>query len=208
MEITKLRASKLDEAAALLVRAFFDYPVWTWLEPDEAKRRTLMPWFMRASLSYGVISGETYVAGDPLLGVAMWEPPGKVDADLEDDPERDRKTGWDEFPQRMGAEATARFDAMIETQRPVRERVSRGQPVWYLPWVGVEPSAQRNGVGRALLEDMFARTDASGMSCMLETEKQANVPYYELHGFVVAEAGTLPLGGPSFWTMRRDPMRR
>jgi hypothetical protein len=41
--------------------------------------------------------------------------------------------------------------------------------------------------------------------CMLETEKEANVPYYERHGFVVAESGTLPLDGPHFWTMWRDP---
>jgi hypothetical protein len=39
---------------------------------------------------------------------------------------------------------------------------------------------------------------------MLETENAANVPNYERHGFAVAESGTLPLGGPGFWTMRRE----
>jgi ribosomal protein S18 acetylase RimI-like enzyme len=203
MRVMKLDEAHLDDAADLLTRAFFDYSVWTWLAPAEAHRRELMPWFMRMLLRYGLLSGETYVAGDPIVGVAMWEPPERLDADLDDDAEVDAKTGWNELPQRMGDAAMARFNAMIETQRPVRDRISAGSPVWYLPWLGVDPAAQRSGVGAALLRDMFARADADGVPCMLETEKEANVPYYEQHGFAVAASGTLPLDGPRFWTMRR-----
>jgi ribosomal protein S18 acetylase RimI-like enzyme len=205
MRVTKLHESQLDEAAGVLTRAFFDYPVWTWLAADEAQRWELMPWFMRVSLRYGLLTGETYVAGEPIVGVAMWEPPGGLDADLDEDAAGRAKTGWDELPARMGEAAMARFNAMIATQRPVRERVSGGAPVWYLPWIGVDPAAQRSGVGTALLRDVFARADAQGIPCMLETEKEANVPYYERHGFVVAEFGTLSLAGPRFWTMLRRP---
>jgi len=201
MRVTRLTEGQIEEASGLLRRAFFDYPVWTWLASDERQRRDVMPWFMGMSLRYGMLAGEAHGAGDPLLGVAIWDPPGHLDSDFDPD---GTKTGWNEMPQRMGAEFTARFDAMIETQRPVRARVSRGAPIWYLPWLGVEPAAQRTGAGSALLRTMFARTDASGVPCMLETENAANVPYYERHGFVVAESGTLPLGGPGFWTMRRE----
>ena len=63
-------------------------------------------------------------------------------------------------------------------------------------------------MGRALLADMFARADASGVPCLLETEKEANVPYYEQHGFRVVASGVLPLDGPGFWTMRREAQVR
>jgi GNAT superfamily N-acetyltransferase len=204
MRIAKLTESQLDDAADLLARAFFDYPAWTWMAPDETHRRALMPWFMRMSLRYGLLAGETYVAGDPIAGVAMWEPPPTHDA-TPDDPNIDAKTGWNEAPERLGANGMARFNAMVEVQRPIRDRLSGGALVWYLPWLGVEPSMQRGGVGKALLTDMFARVDAAGTPCILETEKEANVAYYERHGFVVAESGTLPLGGPGFWTMLRQP---
>ena len=205
MRISKLDESQIDVAADVLVRAFFDYPVWTWLAPDEMHRRELMPWFMRLSLDWALGQGETYIAGDPIAGVAMWEPPGRLDADLDDDSTRETRSAWDELPQRAGADAMARFSAMIAAQRPIRERLSASAPVWYLPWLGVDPSAQRTGVGTALLRDMFGRADAAGVPCILETEKEANVPYYERHGFVVAESGELPLDGPRFWTMWRDP---
>jgi ribosomal protein S18 acetylase RimI-like enzyme len=120
------------------------------------------------------------------------------------DPDAELDAMWESVPERMGADGWARFEAMIATQRPIRERECAGAPMWYLPWLGVDPEAQRSGVGAALLGDMFRRSDASGVACLLETEKQANVPYYERHGFRVVASGRLPLDGPRFWTMRRD----
>ena len=70
MRITKLTEPQLEEAAALLARAFFDSPVWTWVVPDETQRRTAMAWFMSAAVRYGMLGGEAYGAGAPLRGVA------------------------------------------------------------------------------------------------------------------------------------------
>jgi GNAT superfamily N-acetyltransferase len=186
----------------VLARAFVDYPVWQWLIPDRHQREGVMPWFMSMSLRYGLRAGEVYTAGAPLSGVAVWERFG--DDDTGDDGE-DPGLGWAEVPARLGDAGMARLNAMIETQRPARDRVSGGAPARYLPWLGVEPGLQRTGIGAALLRDMFARADAEGIPCMLETEQEANVPYYERHGFAVAEHGVLPLDGPAFWTMRREP---
>jgi GNAT superfamily N-acetyltransferase len=138
-----------------------------------------------------------------MRGVAIWEPLPEPEVDLMAlDP--DLAATWATLPERMGAHGMARLQAMIDVQRPIREQETASGPMWYLPWLGVDPDAQRTGVGAAMLADMFARTDATGVPCLLETEKQANVPYYERHGFRVVASGTLPLDGPGFWTMRRD----
>ena len=39
LRVEKLGPDSLERAADVLVRAFFDYPLWTWLLPDEAVRR-------------------------------------------------------------------------------------------------------------------------------------------------------------------------
>jgi GNAT superfamily N-acetyltransferase len=202
IKVVHLVEEQIDDASSLLARAFFDAPVWTWMLPNEAQRRELMPWYMRMSLRYGIAANETYTTAGTMRGIAMWQPPGRLDADL-DDPEASAM--WEALPQRMGEHGIARFNAMIETQRPVRERVSGGKPVWNLPWLAVEPAIQRRGVGKALLAHTFARADAVGEPCLLDTLKQANVPYYERHGFAVVATGTLPLGGPGFWLMLRQP---
>ena len=52
---------------------------------------------------------------------------------------------------------------------------------------------------------MFARLDPQGIATFLETEKAANVPYYERHGYKVVHEGVLPEDGPGFWCMLRTP---
>jgi ribosomal protein S18 acetylase RimI-like enzyme len=210
MRITRLNASQLDAAAGLLARAFYDSPVWAWIAPDPAHRLEVLPWFMRMRVGDALHECETHVAGEPgagpgIAGVAIWEPPDRIDAEPRDDPASEATTSWAELPARMGDAAAARFNAMAEAQKPARERISRGEQAWYLSLLGVEPALQRSGIGASLLRHMLERADAGGVRTMTDTSKEANVPYYERHGFVVAESGTLPLGGPPFWIMRREP---
>jgi ribosomal protein S18 acetylase RimI-like enzyme len=185
----------------MMARAFFDYPMWQWVLPDERHRREALPVSARASVLWGRILGHTYVAGDPIAGLAIWAPPGMADADVDPDGSHTR---WSDVEAAVGPEGIRRFQAMIEVQRPLRDKhIPPGG--WYLPWLGVDPESQRSGVGSALLNDMFARLDPQGIATFLETEKAANVPYYQRHGFAVVHEGTLPDGGPDFWSMLRIP---
>jgi ribosomal protein S18 acetylase RimI-like enzyme len=82
------------------------------------------------------------------------------------------------------------------------------QPHWYLWVIGVEPERQRHGVGKALLRPMLERAAAEGAPCYLETHKERNVAYYQAFGFELVTEGSVPKGGPRFWTMRREPTGR
>jgi ribosomal protein S18 acetylase RimI-like enzyme len=201
--ISKLEASQVDDAAALLARAFFDYPMWTWILPDEEHRRRALPIAMRQSVRWGMLMNECYLAGNPMRGIAIWTPGALSDADLDPDGSR---TGYQEMIDALGRESHGRFELLVSTQRPLRAR-DIPKEAMYLPWLGVDPEAQRTGIGTALLLHMFARTDKAGAAVYLETEKAANVPYYERHGFRVLVSDALPNGGPRFWTMLRQPSR-
>lgn len=202
--VHRLEASDFDEAASLMVRAFFDYPMWQWVLPDEVHRRRALPVAMRASLKWGSLLGESYALASqdgPLHGVMIWAPAGMSDVDL--DPE-DALIRWAEVEEAVGADGMGRFEAMIEAQRPSRLKYL-GSDGWYLSWLGVDAGAQRTGAGSALLRDMFARLDPQGIATYLETEKAANVPYYLKHGYEVVHTGVLPDGGPEFWCFLRTP---
>jgi ribosomal protein S18 acetylase RimI-like enzyme len=200
-EVSPLTDRQVEVAAGQLARAFFDYPLWTWLIPDEARRAKLLPLSALVSVRWGVLMRETYIT-DPAAGIAIWMPPDAHDGDLDPDGSR---TGWHEFERQAGPWIVERLEAMSAEQRPRRDDAAAGQPYWYLPWLGVDPRAQRSGAGSALLAAMFVRTDAASVACILETEKAANVPYYERHGFSVSHEGVVPLGGPPYWTMIRRP---
>jgi ribosomal protein S18 acetylase RimI-like enzyme len=199
--IRKLTVRDVDEAGDLLACAFFDYPMITWLMPDAAPRRIALPIFMRVSVRWGLLMKEVFGIGDPLRGVAIWAPPGMVNEDLDPD---DSIVRYSELLSAIGADAEVRYERFLAEQRIVRD-AELGAQTWYLAWLGVDPAQQRSGAGAALLRDMFNRLDLSGGDAYLETEKSANVPYYEQHGFGVVTHGAISGGGPDFWTLRRAP---
>jgi len=72
---------------------------------------------------------------------------------------------------------------------------------WHLGPVAIEPCVQCQGIGSALLTAFCVHMDAYGAVAYLETDRQANVHFYQKFGFaVVAEADVM--GVPN-WFMSR-----
>jgi GNAT superfamily N-acetyltransferase len=173
--------------------------MWQWVLPDEEHRRRALPVSTHASIIWGQILGHGYAIGEPAHGLSIWAPPGMADVDVDPD---GTKTGWNEVVAAVGPDGIRKFELMVEVQRPFRDKHIPPNG-WYLPWLGVDPVSQRSGAGTALLNDMFARLDPQGITTYLETEKAANVTYYERHGYQVVHEGVLPENGPGFWCMLR-----
>lgn len=78
------------------------------------------------------------------------------------------------------------------------------EPHWYLPFIGVEPSRQGQGLGSALLRASLSRCDADGLPAYLESSNPINQPLYERHGF--RAIGEIKIGsGPPIVPMLRRP---
>ena len=63
---------------------------------------------------------------------------------------------------------------------------------WYLAGIGVETSRRRNGIGSALLQPRFEASARDGVPCALLTNSEANLAFYESHGFEVVREGQTP----------------
>ena len=77
---------------------------------------------------------------------------------------------------------------------------------WYLPLIGVDPPRQGKGLGGDLMQVALARADADRVPCYLENTKERNLPFYAKHGFEVIVEINVPGGGPTIWTMKREPV--
>jgi GNAT superfamily N-acetyltransferase len=129
---------------------------------------------------------------------AIWKPPGRW-----------RVGGRElvkQMPQavsslRLGLPRALAVLATIEKKHPT-------EPHWYLAVLGTEPAAQGKGRGSAVIRPVLDRCDADGIPAYLESSKEANIPFYERHGFRVTEEVGFPRGGPSVWLMWREPVQR
>lgn len=168
-----------DQVAGTLGRAFQVDPIYEWLYPDPAGRRTWLPHLLGTLVGpLHAHRGPTDVArhGGWIVGAAVWERPGAVGAD-----------GWSVLRALPGMlRATGRrlpdlaeLGSVLEARRPA-------EPHWYLFHLGAEPGWQGHGVGSALLRAGLARSDAEGRSAHLEC-KPAHVSYYSRFGFDVTD---------------------
>jgi ribosomal protein S18 acetylase RimI-like enzyme len=196
MDVVRLERSRLDEASAVLSRAFFDDPAWVWLLPDPERRARLLPWLFR--IGFDITAAEVYATKGTLLGAARWLAPGRA-------PLRVGATvrALVTTPLRLGS-TTPQFLAYGRAVEALRlEAVSA--PHWYLAGIGVEPGARRQGIGGSLLAPGIAAAERDGVPAVLLTNNEENLSFYERHGFRTVRQARTPEDGPHAWAMVRRP---
>jgi len=194
--VGRLRRSDLWPAAQVVGRAMLDNPlhVRAFAIPEKERRRQALERFFRPVLlglhQRGLIYGA--YRDDTLIGVCGAAQPG--------------------FCQPTLLEKLSVLPAVVFGKPPgTALRVLRwtdawaqrdpAEPHWHLGPVAIEPSAQRQGVGSALLTALCLHVDANGALAYLETDRQANVRFYEKFGFAVAAEADV-LGVPNWFLSR------
>ena len=192
MEVVRLEDSRLGEASDVLARAFQNDPAWVWLIPDAERRRRLLPWLFR--VGFDVTAADVWTTSGIVRGAARWLPPGRP-------PMRVAATlrALVTTPFRLGT-AIGPFLAYGRAVEQMRADTV-GEPHWYLAGIGVDPSAQRQGVGAALLQPGLQAAAAAGLPAVLLTNNEVNLAFYESHGFAVEREGRTPENGPRAWAM-------
>jgi ribosomal protein S18 acetylase RimI-like enzyme len=196
--IRSATAEDIPELGSSLKRAFMKDPMMEFIFGDTTHEEGALNWFMTAGARFGQLWGRVETAGSSPVGGAVWLRPGE--SDLE--PQRLSAAGFDDAPLEMGAEPFGRFLTVMEQFQQLHSRVAP-ETHWYLMILGVDPQWQRQGLGGRLMSPVFAEADQMGLPCYLETSTEANVRFYERHGFRVGEQCTMP-GGWKTWAMRRE----
>ena len=196
MEVVRLERDRLGEASDVLARAFQDDPAWVWLLPDAERRERLLPWLFR--VGFDVTAADVWSTPGAILGAARWLPPGRPTMRI-----GPTLRALVTTPFHLGA-STGLFLSYGRAVEQMRLEVAGG-PHWYLAGIGVEPSAQRQGIGAALLQPGIDAAAREGLPAVLLTNNDANLVFYESHGFVVVREGRTPEDGPKAWAMVRNP---
>ena len=188
-----MTADEHDALGAVLGRAYADDPVGTWVYPQTDRSRRLARMF-RSLLRATRDRGATVLTDQARRGAAIWQ---RSD---------DRSLGA-LGNLRVGTTIVASGARIRRSQAVMRaiERRHPQEPHWYLAVLGTDPAHQGEGVGSALVRHVLDDPANVGEPAYLETETEANVPFYERHGFEVIGQLDVPSGGPHLWLMWRQP---
>jgi ribosomal protein S18 acetylase RimI-like enzyme len=200
--VARLERQNLGRAGDVLASAFQVDPMYCFVVPNAADRRRWLPVIKRALLANVEPLGHCYVAqtvGGKIAGVLALTPPGHYP-----------HSRWAEL--RLAINAIMRPTPWCPNLRKLWRIRRYAQaflemhyhlPHWYIDVIGVEPSQQRRGAGRLLMSKVIELSTSSGAPIWLETQTEANVPYYQSLGFDVTVRRHPAKDGPPTWGMLR-----
>jgi ribosomal protein S18 acetylase RimI-like enzyme len=183
----------------MVSRAFFDDPMFAWVESNESRRRSALPGFFRLIIQYCLRYGEVYSARDD-KGVALWLTPGNSTITIG----RIIKSGMWKTPFYFSMQGIFRFMILDTFSEKLHKRIAPAHH-WYLLLLGVDPDSQGKGIGMELVLPILKQCDRDDLSCYLETNKFENLQFYNKFGFTSIENGFASKTSPQLWALLRTP---
>ena len=189
-ETRQATQDELAQTVDCVVAAFITDPLARFAWPSPHDYLQSMPLCVREFATGSFEHGSALVAAN-FCGSALWLPPG-VHPNAEALEQLFRDTAKPEH-----------LDDVLATVEKMGEW-HPDEPHWYLPMIGVEPNAQKRGIGGALMSYGVSRCDQEGMPAYLESSNPRNISVYERHGFQVM--GEIRVGeAPVITPMLRRP---
>ncbi|MDT5094293.1 MAG: hypothetical protein QOH60_3656 [Mycobacterium sp.] len=184
-----------SQVVGALCSAFFDDRIYRWLVPDDAQRRRSAAIFYSRFVEACWPHGGVYAAGAG-AGAALWIPPDKQ---LVTDEEGEAFVSdlLESAGDNAAAARMALLFQLLDDHHPA-------QAHWYLAFMGVDPSAQSQGIGATLLAAVLNQADRDHVPAYLEASCPENRRLYERHGFeTVRELAVAD--SPAVYAMWRRP---
>ena len=190
-KIVKSSSSDLEQVKAVLALGFSSDALLRWVFPDaSAFLKCFNIWmeeFSKIAFENNIVYSEKN-----FFGSSLWHPPG-----VEFDNSVLEPT-FEHIPLER-IEAVVKFFEEFEKYHP--------EDAWYLPFIAVDPSQQRKGIGSFLLKEALKMIDEKGDRAYLEASNELNKALYERHGFI--EAGRVQFeDSPPAFPMIREPRKR
>jgi ribosomal protein S18 acetylase RimI-like enzyme len=190
---TSVRSASSDQKNALIstiLVAFATDPVARWLCPGAHQYLSRMNEFVDAFAGASFTHGSAYYV-DGYKGAALWLPPN-----IQPNEEKMMTIIKEVVPEQRLDAAFSVFEKMGSFHP--------GEPHWYLPLIGVDPSQQGRGYGSQLMKHALERCDREKTIAYLESSNPRNLSLYIRCGFELV--GTIQLAdSPPLFPMVRKP---
>ena len=172
-----MRATLNDRelVAGILIRSFVDNKSVNYIIKQDEKREQRLKHLMEYSFDICNLFGDVFISDDRKACALIVIPDRKkvtVKSILLDIKMALSVTGLSNIKKAISRESAIK-------------KIHPAGPLYYLWFIGVEPSQQGNGIGSKLLNEIIYKGLSENRTICLETSTLKNIPWYEKHGFKI-----------------------
>jgi ribosomal protein S18 acetylase RimI-like enzyme len=183
----RIQPSQVSRAAAVLQRAFENYPLWQFMFPDPQIRQTRAIVLWEFFIRYGMKYGKVFVTSENIEGIAIWVHSDYANMTLL----RQLGCGGFKILTHLGLKLIHRSEFVDKLIEPPRTKINTS-PYWYLTQFAVDPQYHGQKFGSLLLRDMFDHESENIHTYYLETSRENNTKIYGHFGFEVKDQIIIP----------------
>lgn len=194
-----LKKKDAYKASLVFAEAFYDYPLFKGIIPDDKRMEALSIMF-DMDIRYAMRTGGAYALNEELEAVMTWQYHSVQKADI-----------WGYFsavtPRMfrliflLGFKCLNRLQEMFTEIQKQMDVLKVPPDTSYLSSIGIKKSLQGQGMGKKLLAPMLEELQKRGRNVLLCTNLAKNVEIYKHFGFEVLEQGKNNAAGCGTWFM-------
>lgn len=186
-QILKLDKINLKSALNTMEKAFINDPFYMYLIKYREKREQFLKKFFEFRLSYGLNYGEVFITSQNMEGVAVWFFEDEVYMTRK----KSMKSGFLKFLLSTNPLILSELMKLEEYSESMEKKHAPFKHCKLSP-IAVNPSYQKKGFGKKLMENMMVKLDELNMPCYLQTQSEYNVALYQKYGFKIVEEKRIP----------------
>ena len=175
-----VQRSDVERAAHDLSASFADYPIFRYVLPDGTERSRKLAHVFRFLVRLAQADGEVLAPSERIEGVSIWYRSECTHGSAL----TAFRAGLLGLCLRVGYGPVSRLLQVSATKSNARAKLL-SRPYCLLDMIGVEPSQQKHGLARSMLEEKLHELDGERLPCYLETSRMSTARYYERFGFEI-----------------------
>ena len=176
----RLTKDDVGRGSTVLRDAFIDYPTFRYLFPEINDRKKKLRHVMSFFLKCGLLHGEVIAPSKDIEGVSIWYKSMDLNIGLNSL----LKAGLISTIYSLNIKSFIRFKKLGDAKRINRDLLL-DKEYYFLDVIGTDPSFEKKGYARLLIDTMLEKIDKERMSCFLETSNIKNINYYNKYGFIL-----------------------
>jgi ribosomal protein S18 acetylase RimI-like enzyme len=177
-DVYNLKMKDAERASKILGKAFFNYPTFEYLFPNEKIRKRYIVRVIAFLLKCGIIHGKVMAPSDNLEGISIWYKSDNLNFPFSSV----AKAGFFSLLFFMNPFILCKFLKLGHIKKTNRNSVIQGK-YCFLDMIGIDPIHQGKGYAGLMIETELKRIDQEHLACYLETSNIHNVDYYKRYGF-------------------------